>query len=92
MHLMGLRVHDGRGQAPGFFRSCVRLVGLWLAIAIAFLGFVPVLFDRRRRALQDFMAGTEVVYDERALARYLRQKEKPRPKPAAIEVQAKHRP
>ena len=91
MHLMGLRVHDRRGQVPGFFRSCVRLVGLWLAIAIAFLGFVPALFDRRRRALQDFLAGTEVVYDDRALARFLRQKEKVMPKPPAIEVQTKHR-
>jgi uncharacterized RDD family membrane protein YckC len=43
----------------------VRLVGLWLAIAIAFLGFLPVLVDDRRRALQDFLSGTEVVYDER---------------------------
>ncbi len=44
------------------FRSLVRLVGLWLAIAIVFLGFAPVFVDDRRRALQDFLAGTEVVY------------------------------
>ena len=43
----------------------MRLVGLWLAIALAFLGFLPVLVDDRRRALQDFLSGTEVVYDER---------------------------
>ena len=92
MHLMGVRVCDRRGRTPGFFRSFVRLVGLWLAIAIAFLGFVPALFDRRRRALQDFLAGTEVVYDDRALAHYLRQKEKLRSKPPAIELQSKHRP
>src|SRR5262249_50952466 len=92
MHLMGLRLVDRRGRPPGVFRSFVRLVGLWLAVAIAFLRFVPVLFDRRRRALQDFLAGTEVVYDDRALARYLRQKEKLRAKPLAIEAQAQHRP
>jgi hypothetical protein len=37
-----------------------------VAIAVAFLGFVPVLVDDRRRALQDFLAGTTVLYDERA--------------------------
>ena len=37
-----------------------------MAIAIVFLGFLPVLFDDRRRALQDFLAGTVVYYDEHA--------------------------
>ena len=44
----------------------LRLFGLGIAIAIAFLGFVPVLVDDRRRALQDFLAGTAVYYDELA--------------------------
>ena len=44
----------------------MRLLGLGVAIAIAFLGFVPVLVDDRRRALQDFLAGTTVYYDELA--------------------------
>jgi uncharacterized RDD family membrane protein YckC len=52
-------VHDG--QSPGFLRSVVRVVGLWLAVAILFLGFVPALFDRRHRALQDYLAATTVV-------------------------------
>jgi len=65
MHLLGLRVLGPNGAKPGFLRSVVRLVGLWLAIAIAFLGFLPALVDDRRRALQDFLSGTEVVYDER---------------------------
>ena len=65
MHLLGLRVQGPNGRKPGLLRSVVRLVGLWLAIAIAFLGFLPVLVDDRRRALQDFLSGTEVVYDER---------------------------
>ena len=68
MHLMGVRVHGPGGSRPGFGRSLVRLVGLWLAIAIALLGFLPALADRRRRALQDYLAGTTVEYDERTLA------------------------
>jgi uncharacterized RDD family membrane protein YckC len=60
---VGVR-HDGR--APGFLRSVVRVIGLWLAIVTLLLGFVPALFDRRRRALQDYLAATTVV-DELAL-------------------------
>ncbi len=66
MRLMRLRLLDASGEPPGLWRSLVRLVGLGVAIAIVFLGFLPVLFDERRRALQDFLAGTTVVYDEHA--------------------------
>jgi len=62
MALMGLRVRAAHDRPPGVLRSAVRLVGLWIAIAIVLLGFLPVIFDNRRRALQDFLAGTEVVY------------------------------
>ncbi len=66
MRLMRLRLVDATGGPPGFWRSALRLVGLAVAIAIALLGFVPVLVDDRRRALQDFLAGTTVFYDEHA--------------------------
>jgi uncharacterized RDD family membrane protein YckC len=65
MALMGLRVRDAHDRPPGVLRSAVRLVGLWIAIAIVLLGFVPALVDDRRRALQDFLAGTEVVYSSK---------------------------
>ena len=62
MRLMRLRVLAGSsGAPPSVWRSLVRFVGLILAILPLFLGFVPVLFDRRRRALQDYVAGTAVV-------------------------------
>ena len=35
-----------------------------VAIILLFAGFLPALFDRRRRALPDFVAGTTVVYAE----------------------------
>jgi uncharacterized RDD family membrane protein YckC len=63
---MRLRLLDASGSPPGFWRSALRLVGLAVAIAIAFLGFVPALVDERRRALQDFLAGTTVCYEELA--------------------------
>lgn len=65
MRMMGVRVIDGSGKAPSGWRALVRLVGLALAIIPLFAGFLPALFDRRRRALQDYMAGTTVVYDPR---------------------------
>ena len=43
------------------WRALVRFAGLIVAIIPFFAGFVPVLFDDRRRALQDYVAGTSVV-------------------------------
>lgn len=64
MRVMGVRVQiDGADRHPAAGRALLRTFGLVLAIAICFLGFVPALFDRRHRALQDFMARTVVVYD-----------------------------
>jgi uncharacterized RDD family membrane protein YckC len=64
MRLMRVRVLDQKGSPPGFGRSLLRLFGLGLAIIPCFLGFLPALVDDRRRALQDFLARTVVVYDE----------------------------
>ena len=63
MRLFRLRVHSG-GAVPSVGRSIVRMVGLVLAIVPLFLGFVPVLFDERRRGLPDFLAGTVVEYED----------------------------
>jgi uncharacterized RDD family membrane protein YckC len=63
MRVMGVRVVAPDGGHPGAVRATVRLVGLALAIIPFFAGFLPVLIDDRRRALQDFMAGTVVIYD-----------------------------
>jgi uncharacterized RDD family membrane protein YckC len=64
MRVMRLRVADAAGKAPSVGRSVVRLFGLLLAIVPLFAGFLPVLFDRRRRGLHDFLAGTVVLYVE----------------------------
>jgi uncharacterized RDD family membrane protein YckC len=64
MRLLRLRVRTAAGDPPSVGRSIVRVIGLVLAIVPLFLGFVPVLFDERRRGLADFMAGTTVVYDD----------------------------
>jgi uncharacterized RDD family membrane protein YckC len=69
MYVLGVRVTDTHGRFPGVGRSLLRFVGLVLAIAPLFAGFLPVLFDARRRALQDFLAATVVVDVELVAAR-----------------------
>jgi uncharacterized RDD family membrane protein YckC len=42
-------------------RAVVRCAGLFLAALPLFLGFLPILYDNRRRGFQDRFAGTVVV-------------------------------
>src|SRR5262249_34273263 len=65
MHLMHLRVRDHPGRPPAPWRSLLRAAATVVAIVPLFLGYVPVLFDSRRRGLPDLVAGTEVVYEPR---------------------------
>jgi uncharacterized RDD family membrane protein YckC len=83
MRLMGLRVMTYRGCHPGVTRSLIRVIGLGLAIVPLFLGFVPVLIDARRRGLQDFLAGTVVLYDHQELP--------PTPEPAPVRAPSRGR-
>ena len=48
---------------PEASSSLVRFVGLIVAILPLCAGFLPALVDGRRRALQDLLAGTGVVYE-----------------------------
>jgi len=66
MRAMGLRLVVGRNgtHPPGAGRALLRVVGLVIAIVPFFAGFLPILFDRRRRAIQDMLAGTSVRVDE----------------------------
>ena len=64
MGLMRLRVRRPEGGGVSAGRAIVRAIGLALAIIPLFAGFLPALFDARRRALPDLLAGTVVVYDE----------------------------
>lgn len=49
------------GEPIGAARSVVRLVCLALAAIPLFAGFLPILFDDRRRGVHDMLAGTVVV-------------------------------
>jgi uncharacterized RDD family membrane protein YckC len=65
MHLLHVRVRGPDGGSPSIVRAVARTFGTWLAIIPLFAGYLPVLFDGRRRGLPDYLAGTEVVYDDR---------------------------
>jgi len=61
MRLMRLRVVTYGGAEIHLARALIRLGGLVLSIIPLFAGFIPVLFDERRRALHDLIARTLVV-------------------------------
>lgn len=63
MRIMRLRLRRPGGEGISILRALARLFGLAAAIIPCFAGFIPVLFDSRRRGLPDFVAGTVVVYD-----------------------------
>jgi uncharacterized RDD family membrane protein YckC len=65
MRVMRVRVVTAAGKPPSVAWSSLRFVGLIVSIALAFVGFLPVLIDSRRRVLHDFL-GRTVVVDEAA--------------------------
>jgi uncharacterized RDD family membrane protein YckC len=62
MRAMELRVVTSAGLVPKPARSVVRVLWLGLCILPLFAGFLPVLFDQRRRGLHDMVSGTVVVH------------------------------
>ena len=64
MRLLHLRLIGPNGRPPSLGRSFLRAVGTVISIIPLFAGYLPVLFDERRRGLPDFLAGTVVVYED----------------------------
>ncbi len=46
-------------------RAVKRLIGLGLSVITFGIGFLGVIFGKQRRAWEDRLAGTDVIYDER---------------------------
>lgn len=62
MKPFGLRVVRDRDGGPVDWRSALlRLVGLWVATAVMYIGFIWIFIDKRRRGWQDLIAGTVVI-------------------------------
>jgi uncharacterized RDD family membrane protein YckC len=61
--VMYIRVAPADGGKLGYRRAVLRFAGLLLAVLPLLLGLVPILFNDRRRGLQDWAADTVVVHD-----------------------------
>jgi uncharacterized RDD family membrane protein YckC len=61
MRFVGIRLEE---RLP-LGRSIKRLIGLGLAVLAFGLGFLGIVFSERRRAWDDRLSGTGVIYDER---------------------------
>jgi uncharacterized RDD family membrane protein YckC len=72
MALMGLRVVRRDGSAVGARTAFVRTLGLALCLPFFVLVTLAMLIQRERRALDDLIAGTAVVYSWDARAARLR--------------------
>ena len=54
-------VRDSDGGSIGWGTAILRLIGLWVAGAVFYLGYIWIFIDKRRRGWQDLIAGTIVV-------------------------------
>lgn len=62
MRLFDLRVVRDRDGAPiGWGTALLRLVGLWVAGAVFYLGYIWIFIDKRHRGWQDLIAGTVMI-------------------------------
>jgi uncharacterized RDD family membrane protein YckC len=72
MALFGLQVVTSEGRPISGRQAVMRTIGLGLTLLTLGIGFLGIVFQRERRALNDFIAGTAVVYDWDARAARLR--------------------
>jgi uncharacterized RDD family membrane protein YckC len=60
--LLGLKIVRKDGSKITLGRSFLRFIGYWISAIPLFLGFIWIIFDRRRQAWHDKLAGTQVIY------------------------------
>ncbi len=61
MRLLKIKIIDVYGERPSAGRCVVRCLGYLAGVATLFLGFLWMGFDREKRGLQDWIAGTLVI-------------------------------
>jgi uncharacterized RDD family membrane protein YckC len=60
--ILGLRVVRLNGEKISFFRALLRFFCYWISSIPLFLGYFWVLWDSKRQAWHDKIAGTQVIY------------------------------
>ncbi|RPI83927.1 MAG: RDD family protein [Chloroflexi bacterium] len=61
--LLGLKIVRRDGSKLTLGRSFLRFIGYWVSAVPLFLGFIWIIFDRKRLSWHDRLAGTQVIYD-----------------------------
>jgi uncharacterized RDD family membrane protein YckC len=87
MALFGIQVVTKQGAPISPRQAVLRTIGLGLTLLTLGIGFLGIVYQRERRALDDFVAGTAVVYSWDARAARLRwmARQEPAPlRPAAV--------
>ena len=72
MAILGVQVVNRQGGPITTRQAVIRTLGLGLCLLLLGIPFLGIIFQRERRALDDFLAGTAVVYDWDARAARLR--------------------
>jgi uncharacterized RDD family membrane protein YckC len=72
MAIFGVQVVTRQGGPISPGQAVLRTIGLGLTLLTLGIGFLPIIFQHERRALDDFVAGTAVVYSWDARAARLR--------------------
>ena len=62
LKMLQLRVINVYGQTPELWRVALRCLGFVLSCGLMGLGFIWIGFDREKRGLQDWVAGTYVIH------------------------------
>lgn len=81
--LLGLRVVSLDGRKLGYGKAILRLLGYFVSGVPLYIGFLWIIFDDRRQAWHDKIAGTCVIYtwearpDEQFLSKEIQQLEEP---------------
>jgi uncharacterized RDD family membrane protein YckC len=72
MAIFGVQVVNTQGGPITIREAIIRTLGLGLCLLLLGIPFLGIIYQRERRALDDFLAGTAVVYDWDARAARLR--------------------
>ncbi len=72
MAIFGIQVVTRQGGPISPGQAMLRTIGLGLTLLTLGIGFLGIVYQRERRALDDFVAGTAVVYSWDARAARLR--------------------
>ena len=61
LKLLRVRVINVYGERPEWWRACLRCGGFVIGLLLLGLGLLWIGFDRHKRGLHDWLAGTYVV-------------------------------